>query len=69
MSQHNALSEEKIHIYLIIKKSVSYGQAVYAVGNISHLGNWNIENCLRLNWSKVTNILCRMIIGLDIRQY
>lgn len=39
-------------IHFILQKRVDFGRAVYVLGSIKTLGDWNIEKGCKLCWSK-----------------
>ena len=51
----------KVKLHFLIKKKVQYGYALYVIGNIPILGNWHLQNSLKLNWNQVNPI--HYIIG------
>jgi len=36
-----------------VSKKVEFGKALYVVGDIPPLGDWNVENSLKLSWNEV----------------
>ncbi len=48
-SMNHLFSEIKIHF--CIHKKVDFSQALYICGNISEIGNWQIEKGLKLEWN------------------
>ena len=41
------------NIHFEVNYHCLFGSEVYIVGNISQLGNWNIENSFKLSWNPV----------------
>ena len=40
-----------INLYFLINYKTYFGHAVYVLGNIPELGNWNIHSGFRLKWN------------------
>ena len=57
MSTNSLKGGESIKIHFVMKKKVSFGQALYVVGNIPEIGCWRVRNSLRLTWNSVRNTL------------
>lgn len=47
-SQNNC---EKVKIHFNITKKVSFGKAVYVVGDVDSLGVWSLASAFRLSWN------------------
>ena len=47
------MSVFKITLFFKINFKTEFGKSIYVIGNISDLGDWKIENGIRLNWNEV----------------
>jgi len=59
-NNNNNIKIEKIRFE--IQYQTQMGQEIGILGNLNELGNWNQENCLRLNWTE-NNIWIKEIDG------
>lgn len=50
--------------YIKIHMILPFGKAVYVVGSCQELGNWNVAESLRLEWTEVYMHLSRDIYGV-----
>jgi len=54
--------QESINFKFNMHYDTGFGKAVYMIGNISELGNWNIKNAYRLHYQNNNNWTGELII-------